>query len=178
MSRAVIPVVLKDAPRQNLLISLSFELLFSLLGKSRHFSMQRCVFHAYCILSGRGCCQVRAAPPSTPLCACFPLALHFLVWISLLLASPWWVSHSCDIHSEGDITSINLFYQSHVVTCGDTNHGIYFAFSISTVFPGFCCDFSWFRLSASCQICLSPYGFPLSMLYLESKCPSCPKSAR
>lgn len=39
MSREDIPVVFKDAPRQNLLNSESFELLFSLLGKSRHFSM-------------------------------------------------------------------------------------------------------------------------------------------
>lgn len=50
MSREVIPVVLKYAPRQNLIDSESFELLFSLLGKTRHFSKQRCVFHAYCIL--------------------------------------------------------------------------------------------------------------------------------
>lgn len=50
--------------------------------------------------------------------------------------------HSCDIHSEVDIASSNLFYQSHVVTCGDTSHGIYFAFLVSTVFPGFCCSFS------------------------------------
>lgn len=58
------------------------------------------------------------------------------------------------------------------------NHGIYFAFPVSTVFPGFCCDFSWFRLSSSFQFRLPPHGFPLSMLCLESKCPSCPKSAR
>lgn len=50
MSREVIPVVLKDAPRQNLLNSESSELPFSFLEKNRHFSTQSCVLHAYCIL--------------------------------------------------------------------------------------------------------------------------------
>lgn len=173
MSREVIPVVLKDAQLRKIWDS------FELREEQALFHVKvcfTCLLHP--ALSGRGCCQVRAAPPSTALCACFSLALHLLAWIFLPLVSPWWVSHICDIHSEVDIASSNLLYQSHVVACGDTNHGIYFAFSVSTVIPGFCSDFSWFRLSSSYQFCLPPHGFPLSMLYLESKCPSCPKSAR
>lgn len=87
-------LVLKYAPRQNLLDPESFELFLSLLGKSRHFSMQRCVFIPTAswsvwerMLTGR------AAPPSPVIWACFPLALHFLAQIALFLATPWWVTH-------------------------------------------------------------------------------------
>lgn len=95
MSREVIPVILKDAPRQDLLNSESFE-LFSLLEQTLSHAKVcfSCLLHP--ALSGRGCCQVRAAPPSTVLCACFPLALCFLAWIffswPLLGRSQLWYS--------------------------------------------------------------------------------------
>lgn len=144
MSREVIPEILKDAPRENLLISESFEFLFSLLGKSRHFSMQKSgFFHAYCILLCLGGDAARSELLHHPQHFVPAFLWLCISWFGFLCSWPLLGgSHSYDIHSEGDTASSNLFYQSHVVTCGDTSHGIYFAFSISTKFPGFCCDFS------------------------------------
>lgn len=170
MSREDIPVVLKDAQLWKIWASFHNREEQALFHRKVCFS---CLLHP--ALSGRGCCQVRAAPPSTALCACFSLALHFLAWIFLLLVSPWWVSHSCDIHSEVDIASSNLFYQSHVVACGDTNHRIYFAFLSLHCFSRFLLWFLLIQTVKLLPILSSSSWFPIINAVLGLQVPFVPQ---
>lgn len=124
MNREVIPVVLKDALRQNLLNLKVLSFFSARLGRAGTFPCKgvfSCLLHP--ALGGDAARSEQLhhpqhfVPASLWLCiSCLGISQR----ISLLLAPPWRVSHSCDIHSEVDIASSNLFYQSDVVTCGDT----------------------------------------------------------